>query len=156
MKANMKFITQLKKRDDAVSPVIAVILMVAITVVLAATVYVWVSGFGGSQSQVANTQLNAVSGNNGDIIIKHASGDLLQANKWKISIQAANADPVYCIVNTELSVGGQKTFTNLSLADANSLCTTTGAADLASGTAYQVKILETSTNTVLFDRIITP
>jgi flagellin-like protein len=31
--------------DEAVSPVIAVILMVAITVVLAATVYVWVSGF---------------------------------------------------------------------------------------------------------------
>lgn len=39
----------LRKRtlnDSAVSPVIAVILMVAITVVLAATVYVWVSGFG--------------------------------------------------------------------------------------------------------------
>jgi len=33
------------KNDEAVSPVIAVILMVAITVVLAATVYVWVSGF---------------------------------------------------------------------------------------------------------------
>jgi flagellin-like protein len=30
-----------------VSPIIAVILMVAITVVLAATIYVWVSGFGG-------------------------------------------------------------------------------------------------------------
>lgn len=45
MKANRKF---LNGDDDAVSPVIAVILMVAITVVLAATVYVWVSGFGGS------------------------------------------------------------------------------------------------------------
>lgn len=42
MKANRKF---LQENDDAVSPVIAVILMVAITVVLAATVYVWVSGF---------------------------------------------------------------------------------------------------------------
>ena len=45
MKANRKFL----RGDEAVSPVIAVILMVAITVVLAATVYVWVSGFG-SQS----------------------------------------------------------------------------------------------------------
>ena len=43
MKANRKF---LNNDDEAVSPVIAVILMVAITVVLAATVYVWVSGFG--------------------------------------------------------------------------------------------------------------
>lgn len=52
MKANRKF---LNKEDEAVSPVIAVILMVAITVVLAATVYVWVSGFGAQSSQPAKT-----------------------------------------------------------------------------------------------------
>lgn len=40
--------TYVKKQDAAVSPVIAVILMVAITIVLAAVVYVWVSGFGSS------------------------------------------------------------------------------------------------------------
>jgi flagellin-like protein len=52
MKANQKF---LKGDDEAVSPVIAVILMVAITVVLAATVYVWVSGFGASSGSPAKT-----------------------------------------------------------------------------------------------------
>src|SRR5437773_12441924 len=52
MKANQKF---LRDDDDAVSPVIAVILMVAITVVLAATVYVWVSGFGSNSSSPAKT-----------------------------------------------------------------------------------------------------
>ena len=52
MKANQKF---LNNDDEAVSPVIAVILMVAITVVLAATVYVWVSGFGSQSSQPAKT-----------------------------------------------------------------------------------------------------
>ena len=52
MKANRKF---LKNDEDAVSPVIAVILMVAITVVLAATVYVWVSGFSGGQGQAAKS-----------------------------------------------------------------------------------------------------
>ena len=52
MKANRKF---LLGEDEAVSPVIAVILMVAITVVLAATVYVWVSGFGSQSSQPAKT-----------------------------------------------------------------------------------------------------
>lgn len=51
MKANQKF----RNSDEAVSPVIAVILMVAITVVLAATVYVWVSGFGSQSSQPAKT-----------------------------------------------------------------------------------------------------
>ena len=62
MKANQKF---LNHDDDAVSPVIAVILMVAITVVLAATVYVWVSGFGQSGSQAKNLSLSQVSCTNG-------------------------------------------------------------------------------------------
>ncbi|MCD6572675.1 MAG: type IV pilin [Thermoplasmata archaeon] len=35
------------KNKAGVSPIIAIILMVAITVVLAATIYVWVSGMGG-------------------------------------------------------------------------------------------------------------
>jgi flagellin-like protein len=52
MKANQKF---LNGGDDAVSPVIAVILMVAITVVLAATVYVWVSGFGAQSGTPAKS-----------------------------------------------------------------------------------------------------
>jgi flagellin-like protein len=43
--------------DEAVSPVIAVILMVAITVVLAAVVYMWVSGFTGGQQQAGTMSL---------------------------------------------------------------------------------------------------
>lgn len=59
MKANRKF---LNNDDEAVSPVIAVILMVAITVVLAATVYVWVSGFsGGNQGAAASLSVSQVA-----------------------------------------------------------------------------------------------
>lgn len=58
MKANRAF----RNHDDAVSPVIAVILMVAITVVLAATVYIWVSGFGSQSSQPAKTVALSSSG----------------------------------------------------------------------------------------------
>jgi len=45
MKANRKFV----EGDEAVSAVIGVILMVAITVAIAATVYVYVSGMIGVQ-----------------------------------------------------------------------------------------------------------
>ncbi|MEM0449665.1 MAG: type IV pilin N-terminal domain-containing protein [Methanomassiliicoccales archaeon] len=45
----MKKIWSMRKKDG-VSPVIATILMVAITVVLAAVLYVMVMGFGGGQS----------------------------------------------------------------------------------------------------------
>lgn len=42
---------KLWNNEEAVSPVIAVILMVAITVVLAAVLYVWASSFFGTQKQ---------------------------------------------------------------------------------------------------------
>ena len=41
-------IRKIWKDKTGVSPIISVILMVAITVVLAATIWAWVSGFGGS------------------------------------------------------------------------------------------------------------
>ncbi len=44
-----------KMKKDAVSPVIATILMVAITVVLAAVLYVMVMGFGGGGGQETPT-----------------------------------------------------------------------------------------------------
>ncbi len=55
MKANRKFV----EGDEAVSAVIGVILMVAITVAIAATVYVYVSGMIGVQQKVPTVQLLA-------------------------------------------------------------------------------------------------
>jgi flagellin-like protein len=57
MKANRKF-----KEEEAVSAVIGVILMVAITVAIAATVYVYVSGMiGTGQTATPNVQLTTGS-----------------------------------------------------------------------------------------------
>lgn len=72
---------QISTAEEAVSPVIAVILMVAITVVLAAVVYVWVSGFsvdsnGGARSLSVTTQPTANS--NATFIVTSASASL----KW--------------------------------------------------------------------------
>jgi archaeal type IV pilus assembly protein PilA len=47
----MKKLWKMRKDSKAVSPVIATILMVAITVVLAAVLYVMVMGFGGGNTQ---------------------------------------------------------------------------------------------------------
>jgi archaeal type IV pilus assembly protein PilA len=55
----MKKIWKMKK--DAVSPVIATILMVAITVVLAAVLYVMVMGFGGTGAQTPTGAMTSVS-----------------------------------------------------------------------------------------------
>lgn len=51
--------SKITRGDQGVSPVIAVILMVAITVVLAATVYVWVSGFASDTEGPENANVRA-------------------------------------------------------------------------------------------------
>jgi flagellin-like protein len=88
VKANRKF----RSNDDAVSPVIAVILMVAITVVLAATVYVWVSGFGTQSSQpqksVSLTSAGAIASSNKTYTVAAATSGM----KWsdlKVTINGA-------------------------------------------------------------------
>ncbi len=63
MKGNRKFIEK-KADEEAVSAVIGVILMVAITVAIAATVYVYVSGMiGGTATKVSTLSMNIFSQN---------------------------------------------------------------------------------------------
>jgi len=59
----MKKIWRIRKDSEAVSPVIATILMVAITVVRAAVLYVMVLGFGGTSTQTpaATYQKNTIT-----------------------------------------------------------------------------------------------
>ncbi len=58
----MKKMWKMRKDKSAVSPVIATILMVAITVVLAAVLYVMVMGFGGGNTSTPTASLNVVKG----------------------------------------------------------------------------------------------
>ncbi len=65
-----KKIGKMWKDMTGVSPIIAVILMVAITVVLAATIYVWVSGFGGGGGTSASLNLQQTSYDSGTVTYK--------------------------------------------------------------------------------------
>jgi flagellin-like protein len=126
MKANKAFRTA----DEAVSPVIGVILMVAITVVLAAVVFVLVTRLAGNQQQQApsitfDTQststgfggrLTVVAAQGGsinwsDICIKDSSGNT--ASVWTANGAASGcatppASNVYCTLpdgNTRVQAG---------------------------------------------------
>jgi flagellin-like protein len=70
MKANKKFVEE----DEAVSAVIGVILMVAITVAIAATVYVYVSGLAGSPGSDTENASVAAEGTENKIKLVLASG----------------------------------------------------------------------------------
>lgn len=90
------------RSDQAVSPVIAVILMVAITVVLAATVYVWVSGFGAGGSAPARSLALTSSG----AITSDCSNDGATTPNDCKSYTIASASPGLRYGDVTLSLGG--------------------------------------------------
>ena len=90
--------------DRAVSPVIGVILMVAITVILAAVIGTFVLGLGDSLGNSQPTaQLNVVDAGDGNITIEHNGGD--SVNKGDLDVVVRNGGS---------SVGNTETITNLS------------------------------------------
>ena len=80
---------QLLSEDDAVSPVIGVILMVAITVILAAVIGSFVLNLGGSLNDTApqasfGFDFNTSSGND-NVTITHQSGDTIDAERLNVT-----------------------------------------------------------------------
>ncbi|MFC6872206.1 type IV pilin N-terminal domain-containing protein [Halobellus marinus] len=78
--------------DSAVSPVIGVILMVAITVILAAVIGSFVLNLGGSLQNTApqatidfNYNESAPSAGDGNVTLVHASGDQLENSSIRVT-----------------------------------------------------------------------
>lgn len=85
------------KNEDAVSPVIGVILMVAITVILAAVIAAFVFNIGGTQQKTPVASLTAVTASvsTGNITISHTGGDPIDLSKVKAIIeQGANRNTI--------------------------------------------------------------
>jgi flagellin-like protein len=102
----------IRKDDEAVSPVIAVILMVAITVVLAGVLYVWVSGFGttggGGTTKITATKteqttayrITIASVSGGDLNLEDAKMEMANSEDTRLwSVQTGQANP------TSLTIG---------------------------------------------------
>ncbi|MCD6448747.1 MAG: type IV pilin, partial [Thermoplasmata archaeon] len=88
------------KDKAGVSPIIAIILMVAITVVLAATIYVWVSGMGGGGG-----------GTNIALTLKQVSDESdLSAGYLNYTVQSVNGNPGW--EDLKIVVGGTTVWDN--------------------------------------------
>jgi flagellin-like protein len=75
--------TNLFTDEDAVSPVIGVILMVAITVILAAVIGAFVLGIGSSQEKAPQASLD-FSYDSGTVDITHDGGETLQESSLDV------------------------------------------------------------------------
>jgi len=113
---------QLFADDDAVSPVIGVILMVAITVILAAVIASFVLGLGDQQETAPNTSFGfeylegeAADGNGGDAIrITVSGGDEVEGEN--VFIRGNNPTAQSFVSG---SYGANKAITDYGLSDCN-------------------------------------
>lgn len=99
------------KDDKAVSPIIATILLVAITVVLAATLYTILGGyttFLGSSTPQASIQLNTVSSGNPPVYMLYVQqfGGNISLNDVQLEVINSNNTPYYTTLGTDLGNPG--------------------------------------------------
>ena len=163
MKANRKF----SKDEDAVSPVIGVILMVAITVILAAVIAAFVFSMGGNLTEAPPSVSLVASSNSAtsipDLVVKHVGGEALKGSEWKISMVAEGKMPVYTTtdatddfeVGNQLFINTYETFDekfNFSVSD---WTYSTGDPDESLDLGkYAVKIVHIPSNSMVLDTVV--
>lgn len=177
---NMK---QLFNEDRAVSPVIGVILMVAITVILAAVIGTFVLGLGDSISTSAPQATLSVSASPADTItIEHNGGDALHSDRTRVIVTSSSSGTSTFEPesggDTVMSVGGQSTIdlggttastggtdslywngdgsgTATSSVDGTATSGNNAADEFASGDVITVKLIDTESQKVIYETEIT-
>ena len=89
--------------ERAVSPVIGVILMVAITVILAAVIGAFVLGIGGDQSSTPSANLNIEADGTETIAVEHNGGDAI--GEVTVTANGSSIDDGQSDELTDLSAG---------------------------------------------------
>ena len=81
--------------ERAVSPVIGVILMVAITVILAAVIGAFVLGIGGDQASTPQASISLDAPGDDNVTIEHNGGETLELDEVQLSINGVlDVDPL--------------------------------------------------------------
>jgi FlaG/FlaF family flagellin (archaellin) len=145
--------------------VIGVILMVAITVILAAVVTVFGFSFGSTETKgpTASIQVGNVPETTGivDMKIVHKAGDRLKAGDWRLSIVRSGDAPAYITGTTDFSAGDAIITTNVT--NSGVVNVTNRAVTIVSGgtpnsllpeTKYDVKIIVYPYKTMVVDAVV--
>ncbi len=157
----MKF----EKNEEAVSPVIGVILMVAITVILAAVIAAFVFGMNTPKQapQTSLTFTGASSGSNAGLQITHSGGDSIILANERITVAWANNNTPVTYTNNAtntiynnipldqfVSNAGEASG-NISLTPGNSYTNT--SLTLPAGSVVAVRILDVPTGQLIVSNI---
>ncbi|WP_435115289.1 type IV pilin [Halolamina sp. C58] len=132
--------------DRAVSPVIGVILMVAITVILAAVIGTFVLGLGDSLQQAPQAQLEAGTFTDGagntDLEISHNGGDAIVAGDLTITVNGGSS--------TTLDNAG----TGYAAEDEFSVGETAQADGITVSDGDRIRVIHTPSDSILLDTTI--
>ena len=88
----MKADVILKKKEDAVSPVIGVMLMLVVTIVIAAVVAAFAGGLSSDVEMAPTAALDIDVKSDGTVKIEHLSGETLTNEKITIKVTDANGN----------------------------------------------------------------
>ena len=91
----MKADVILKKKEDAVSPVIGVMLMLVVTIVIAAVVAAFAGGLGSDVEMAPTAALDIdVYADGNKVKIEHLSGEALSTKDITLKVTDANGNPL--------------------------------------------------------------
>jgi flagellin-like protein len=144
----MKYLKEYLRDLRGVSPVIGVILMVAITVVMGAVVAAFSFGYLGNTPKAPNLAMSVIDNpaDSTSLIIKHNGGESIVANDWQCSVTKDKESPADFTTQTETGALPISTGTNLEVTKE----TTAGATPIAAGW-YHIVLVNVGSNAILLD-----
>lgn len=144
----MKYFRRLVRDQSGVSPVIGVILMVAITVVMGAVVAGFAYSYFNDTPEAPNVMLSVLDDptDNSSLLIKQNGGDSVAANDWKCSVTAGEESAPNYTSQTETGAVAISTGTSLDV----DYVTTNGTTAIAAGW-YHIVAVHIGSDTVMLD-----
>ena len=142
----MKYFKSFTKDQRGVSPIIGVILMVAITVVMGAVVASFAYGYLGTTTKAPNVVLSVMDDptDNTSLLLKHSGGEEIVANDWNGSVTSGKESSANFTTQTQLGANAISTGTTLEVTtDTNGVAVTTGW--------YHVVAVHIGHDTILLD-----
>ena len=142
----MKYFKMFHKDERGVSPIIGVILMVAITVVMGAVIAGFAYGYLGTTSKAPNVGLSVIDDptDQASLLVKHNGGESISASAWKGSVTLGKESTANFTTQTSLGDNAISTGIVLDVAtDTNGVAITTGW--------YHVVAVHIGSDTILLD-----
>jgi flagellin-like protein len=145
----MKYLKKFLRDQRGVSPVIGVILMVAITVVMGAVIAGFVYGYLGTTPKAPNVALSVIDDptDQTSILVKHNGGENVDADEWKCSITAGKESSSKFTRQTDT---GAKAISTGTVLDVAKTTQTSSGSNISAGW-YHVVAVHVGSDAILLD-----